>query len=129
MHELSYAEGVLEAALRRAAGRPVARLGVRIGCVHRVVAEAFAQSFTIAAVGTEAAQAEVELVVVSAHAQCSHCHHRFTTEDPASACEACGSLDVAVSGGDEVTLEWLQYASVREPASEPVHEHTHSGGH
>ncbi len=30
MHEMSYCEGVLEAVLRRASGRPVARVGVRI---------------------------------------------------------------------------------------------------
>ena len=51
VHEMSYCEGVLEAVERRAAGRPVARVGVRIGAVHRVVADAFEQSFQIAAAG------------------------------------------------------------------------------
>ena len=40
MHEMSYCEGVLEAVEKRAKGRPVVRVGVRIGAVHRVVADA-----------------------------------------------------------------------------------------
>jgi hypothetical protein len=40
VHEMSYCEGVLEAVERRAAGRAVSRVGVRIGAVHRGVADA-----------------------------------------------------------------------------------------
>ncbi|MGB8652435.1 MAG: hydrogenase maturation nickel metallochaperone HypA [Mycobacteriales bacterium] len=127
MHELSYAEAALEAVERRAHGRRVARVGVRIGCVHRVVAAAFAHSFALAAVGGVAEQALTELTVVPAQGHCWDCSEDFTTSDPGSACPRCGSLEVVVTGGDEVVLEWLEYVDGREGAGEPVAAHTHGG--
>ncbi len=126
MHELGYAEGVLEAVLRRSAGRPVARVGVRIGAVHRVAAEAFAQSFHLAAAGGPAAGAVTEIVVVPVRGHCMDCRTDFSAADPSPACPSCGSLDVAVEGGDEVVLEWLECAG---PAADgpqgavPAHNH------
>ena len=116
MHEMSYCEGVLEAVNRRAQGRRVVRVGVRIGAVHRVVAEAFQQSFELAAAGGPAAGASTEVTVVPAHGLCMDCRHDFQALDASPACPSCGSLDVAVEGGDEVILEWLEYA---DPAQAP----------
>ena len=82
MHEMSYCEGVVEAVERRAAGRPVARVGVRIGAVHRVVADAFEQSFQIAAVGGPAEGAATQLVVVPVHGHCMDCRNDFASTDP-----------------------------------------------
>lgn len=128
MHEMSYCEGVVEAVERRAAGRPVARVGVRIGAVHRVVAEAFAQSFQMAAAGGPAEGATTELVVVPVHGHCMDCRADFDSPDPSPACPACGCLDVAVVGGDEMILEWLQYtdtAVAPDSSAELVPAHTH----
>jgi len=132
VHEMSYCEGVVEAVERRAGGRSVARVGVRIGAVHRVVAEAFEQSFQIAAAGGPAEGAVTELVVVPVHGHCMDCRSDFDSPDPSPACPTCGSLDVAVEGGDEVILEWLQYADVSQAADsarivpdELVPAHTH----
>jgi hydrogenase nickel incorporation protein HypA/HybF len=129
VHEMSYCEGVLEAVERRAQGRTVARIGVRIGAVHRVVADAFQQSFEIAASGGPAAGARTEIVLVPVQGHCMDCRRDFDSRDPAPACPACGSLDVAVEGGDEVVLEWLAYADGRQPAVRPdqlVTAHTHA---
>ena len=127
MHELSYCEGVLEAVLRRAGDRPVAAVGVRIGAVHRVVADAFQQSFGLAAAGTPAEGARTELIVLPVHGHCMDCRQDFHAQDPAPACPRCGSLDVAVEGGDEVVLEWIRYADPSPPELPDlrVHEHTH----
>lgn len=129
MHEMSYCEGVVEAVERRARGRRVVAVGVRIGAVHRVVDKAFAQSFEIAAAGGAAAEADVHLTVVPAHGHCMDCRADFATPDPTPACPHCGSLEVAVDGGDEVILEWLEFA---DPAleggdvAEHVPPHTHA---
>jgi hydrogenase nickel incorporation protein HypA/HybF len=142
VHELSYCEGVLEAVLKRAGDRPVAAIGVRIGAVHRVVTDAFQQSFEIAAVGTPAQTARTELTVLPVHGHCMDCRSDFHATDPAPACPDCGSLDVAVDGGDEVVLEWIRYVdtasstpsdtasdtasdAASEVSGERVHEHTH----
>jgi len=125
---MSYCEGVLEAVYRRAAGRPVARVGVQIGAVHRVVPDAFQQSFQLAAAGGPAEHATTELVVVPVHGHCMDCRHDFHSPDPALACPLCGSLDVAVEGGDEVILEWLEYvdtAATADRSAELVPAHTH----
>lgn len=124
---MSYCEGVLEAVERRAAGRPVARIGVRIGAIHRVVAAAFEQSFQIAAVGGPAEGATTDLVVLPVHGHCMNCRFDFQATDPAPACPRCGTLEVAVEGGDEVVLEWLEYVEVAaaDRSGEPIQPHTH----
>ena len=105
-------------------------VGVRIGAVHRVVDKAFQQSFEIAAAGGAAAEADVVLTVVPAHGHCMDCRAEFETPDPAPACPQCGSLDVAVDGGDEVMLEWLEFADPAldgrdVPELVPPHTHAH----
>ncbi|MCU1677639.1 MAG: hydrogenase expression/synthesis HypA [Frankiales bacterium] len=132
MHEMSYCEGVLDAVMRRARGRRVVRIGVRIGAVHRVVAEAFEQSFQMAAAGGPADGAATELVVVPVNGHCMDCRNEFEAADPSPACPACGSLDVATHGGDEVVLEWIEYGAADDDAgngterpSEFVPAHTH----
>ncbi|HET9289505.1 MAG TPA: hydrogenase/urease maturation nickel metallochaperone HypA, partial [Actinomycetes bacterium] len=52
MHELGLCEGILEAVERRAAGRRVNRVRVRVGAQHRVVESAFDQSFALVSQGT-----------------------------------------------------------------------------
>jgi hydrogenase nickel incorporation protein HypA/HybF len=127
VHEMSYSQAVLEAVQRRAAGRRVVRIGVRIGVVHRVLAEAFEQSFQLAAAGGPAQGATTELVAVPVHGHCLDCRADFTSPDPSPSCPSCGSLDVAAEGGDEVVLEWLQYADAAAAAvSELVPPHTHT---
>ncbi|MEP7053758.1 MAG: hydrogenase maturation nickel metallochaperone HypA [Actinomycetota bacterium] len=126
MHEISYCEGVADAVLRRAQGRPVARIGVRIGVVHRVVAAAFQQSFELVAAGGPAEGATTELVVVPVKGSCRDCGTLFEATDPAPACPRCGSFDVEAEGGDEVVLEWIEYRDVEvERPDERVPEHTH----
>lgn len=128
MHELSYCEGVAEAVLRRAAGRPVSRIGVRIGAVHRVVPEAFQQSFELVAAGGPAAGATTVLVVVPVQGSCCTCGAAFEAPDLAPACPACGSLEVTVDGGDEVVLEWIEYRDpAREQPVELVPDPTYAG--
>jgi len=136
VHEMGYCEGVLEAVERRASGRQVVGVGVRIGAVHRVVADAFQQSFSMAAAGGIAAEAQTEVVVVPVRGHCMDCRSEFDSADPSPACPACGSLDVAVVGGDEVVLEWLEYAEDgAEPADDrtnelvPAHTHDHPHDH
>lgn len=117
MHELGYCEAVVDAVARRAQGRPVARVGVRIGSTHRIVPAAFEQSFQLVAAGGVADGAGTEVVVVPAAAHCRECGDDFSASDPSPACPHCGGLDVAVEGGDEVTLEWLEY---RADAADPT---------
>jgi hydrogenase nickel incorporation protein HypA/HybF len=136
MHEISYCESVLEAVLRRADGRPVRRIGVRAGSLHRLVPAAFEQSFQLVAAGTLADGASTEVLAVPATAICRTCGNRFDTPDPVASCPSCGGFEVDLEGGDEFTLIWLEYADAaasttptpeprRERAAERITEHTH----
>lgn len=109
MHEMGYCAGILEAVERRAAGRPVRRIGVRIGTLHRVVPEVFEQSFQLLAAGGVADGAGAEVQVTPVRAACASCGHEFDAAEPAPACPECASLQVRASGGDEVVLAWLEY--------------------
>jgi hydrogenase nickel incorporation protein HypA/HybF len=105
VHELGLCGGILEAVERRAAGRRVTRVRVRVGAQHRVVPSAFDQSFALVAQGTVADGAAVDLVVVPVAVRCLDCGHEAEATDPLAACPACGGLDLETEGGDELILE------------------------
>ena len=117
MHELGLCADVVEAVERRAQGRPVARVKVRVGCFHHVHPEAFDQSFAVAAAGGTVEGAQAELVVIAARATCAACGHTCETGEPLLACPACGGLDVELSGGDELILESIEYREEGQCAS------------
>jgi hydrogenase nickel incorporation protein HypA/HybF len=48
-------------------------------------------------------------VLVPARGRCGGCGAEFDAPDPLAACPACGGLDVAFTGGDELTLESIEY--------------------
>jgi Zn finger protein HypA/HybF involved in hydrogenase expression len=64
MHEIGYCEAILGAVERRAAGRRVTRVKVRIGDLHAVAEPALAQSFELVAAGSVADGAAIDLVTV-----------------------------------------------------------------
>jgi hydrogenase nickel incorporation protein HypA/HybF len=109
VHEIGYCEGVLEAVERRANGRRVARIGVRMGTMHRIQADAFEQSFQLVAAGGVADGATASVVTVPARGTCRACGHQFESEDSAPACPQCGDPLPVIEGGDEVVLEWIEY--------------------
>jgi hydrogenase nickel incorporation protein HypA/HybF len=108
VHELGLCEGIVEAVERRAAGRRVTGVRVRVGALHRVSGPAFDQAFSMVSMGTVAEDAEVDLVVVPVGIACRACGRLSESEDAHAACPGCGSPDVEVSGGDELTLESIR---------------------
>lgn len=111
MHEYGLCESILDAVERRADGRRVQRVRVRVGTLHRVVPPAMDQAFALAAEGTVADGANVELVTVAVRVRCLACDHAADSEDALSLCPACGSADVELLGGDDLILESIQLAS------------------
>lgn len=109
MHEIGYCDGVLEAVERRAAGRAVARIGVRVGALHRIVPTAFQHSFQHVAAGGVADGAGTEVVTVLGRAHCHACGSRFASAERMPDCPGCGDVVMDVEGGDEVVLEWVEY--------------------
>jgi D-sedoheptulose 7-phosphate isomerase len=121
MHEFGLCEGVLDAVRKRAAGRQVAAIRIRCGVLHAVDAASMAHAFSVVADGTEAAGAAVDVVTVPASITCRDCGAAGESTDRLSACGACGSVNVQVNGGDELTLESLSYASAADAADSTEH--------
>jgi hydrogenase nickel incorporation protein HypA/HybF len=117
MHEYGLAEGVLDTVRQRAAGRKVAGIRIRFGVKHAVDAESMSQAFTFVAAGTEAEDATVDLVTVPARLACRSCGQDADTSDVLAVCPRCGSEDVEITGGEEMTLESITYESAPAGAS------------
>lgn len=111
MHELGLCEAILHRVEERAGARPVARVRVRVGRLHHVHPEAFDQSFMMAAAGGVAEDAVAELVLIPVVARCSGCGAETEADELITACSACGSVEVELTGGDELTLESIEYVA------------------
>src|SRR5437016_13385250 len=81
MHEWGYCEGILEAVQRRAAGRRVKRARVRVGVLHRLNQNALQQAFALAASGSEAQDAILDLAFVPARWRCHLCQEESEGAD------------------------------------------------
>ncbi|HXA57979.1 MAG TPA: hydrogenase/urease maturation nickel metallochaperone HypA [Streptosporangiaceae bacterium] len=64
MHEIGFCEALLDAVEKRAAGRPVTHVKVRIGTWHRVAEPALVVGFELVSAGSVADGAAIELVTV-----------------------------------------------------------------
>jgi hydrogenase nickel incorporation protein HypA/HybF len=108
VHELAIADSVVTIASRHAAGRPVARVELRVGHLRQVVPSALTFAFELLAAGTELEGAELAIEEVAATASCRACGREAELEGFPARCEACGSLDVEVAGGDELLVDALE---------------------
>ncbi|MCW3840544.1 hydrogenase maturation nickel metallochaperone HypA [Micromonospora yasonensis] len=113
MHETGLSEAIVAAVVRRAAGRRVTGLRVRIGG-HSVDRDVVTQGIQVAAVGTVVADAALDLVLEPMTVRCHECGRSARVDDHLAmvACPACGGIDVEVSGSDDVVLESITVDSV-----------------
>jgi hydrogenase nickel incorporation protein HypA/HybF len=106
VHETGLCEAIVAATLRRAAGRRVTAVRVRVGG-HPVDPATVSQGIQLAAVGTVAEDLAVDLVLVPMTVRCLTCGHAGPVDDHLEtvACRRCAGVDIEVSGSDEVLLE------------------------
>lgn len=106
MHEMGLSQAILDAALRRANGRRLTGVRVRVGG-HPVDPDVINHGFQVAAAGTLAADARVDVVMEPMTARCLSCGYEGDGSDPlaTSICRACGGVDVEVTGDEHVVLE------------------------
>ena len=109
MHELGLCRSIVEAVERGAGDRSVARVRVQVGHLHHVHPEAIQESFAVAATGTVAEDAVVELVLLPLRARCTDCETEWECDQPPIACDLCGSAGPEIIGGDELVLESIEY--------------------
>lgn len=110
MTEFGLCDGIVEAVRQRADGRPVARVCVQVGVLHRVGVDDFRREFAKAAEGTEAEKAALDLVIMPVRALCRKCQAESQDKDVITTCPKCGGIDLDLLGGDELVLESIEYA-------------------
>ncbi len=111
MHELGIAQSIFTSVLEEAhahGGGRVTRIGLRIGELSGVNAEALRFSFQVTVQDTELAQAELDIEEVPLGFRCSSCGNEFTVVNYETACPACGSTDTRAARGDELQIADLE---------------------
>jgi hydrogenase nickel incorporation protein HypA/HybF len=90
-------------------GNPrLARVGLRIGEMAGVQADALRFSFEIIVKDTELEQAELDIEHVPLTYRCAACAREFPVDRYEMNCPACGSGDTTAVAGEELHLSYLE---------------------
>ncbi|MGB9624652.1 MAG: hydrogenase maturation nickel metallochaperone HypA [Phycisphaerae bacterium] len=107
MHEFAVAAELVEAALREAQqrhARRIERLECRVGAMRQIVPEMLVDAFALAAEGTPAEGAVLDVKTVALIVICRACGSRCEQREWTYRCPVCGSPDIRLEGGDELLL-------------------------
>ena len=111
MHELSMAQSVLEtlhAELERRPGARLQKVGLRVGELSGVNAEALNFSFGILVQGTELEQVKLEIESSPRRHRCPGCNTVFTVANYDIGCPCCGASRTECVGGQELEFTYLE---------------------
>lgn len=109
MHELAIAEGVVDAVTERLPDAKIACVCLEIGALSGVVADSLRFCFDLATDGTNLAGAHLEISEPAAQCRCGTCGREFEPGGPFMICP-CGSTDVSVLSGEQLTITSVQVA-------------------
>lgn len=108
MHELSVAQGIVEACSERADGARVLRVTLEIGTLTCVLPESLRFCYGIVADGTPLANAELEIRRVPGRSRCRDCGADVAMDDPLTSC-GCGSVNLErPRGGDQLRIKSME---------------------
>jgi hydrogenase nickel incorporation protein HypA/HybF len=108
VHELSIAESVVRIASEHAAGRPVARVELKVGHLRQVVPDALAFAFRLVAEGTAVEGAELVMEEVPPAGRCRRCGTESELDGFPLRCPACQGLDLELLRGEELLVDALE---------------------
>jgi hydrogenase nickel incorporation protein HypA/HybF len=90
--------------MKRADGRPVKRVTVRIGHLRQVVPDALLFGWEVMTETTELKGCELLIEQVPATIECHDCRAETTLDLPVLMCGACGSFEVKLLSGEEFLI-------------------------
>ena len=100
MHELSICSSIADIARRRADGRTVTVINVRVGQLRQIVPDTLVYCWSLISEDTALAGSRIVVESVPARIRCRSCEHTADVGDrPAFACAACGGIDVQIVAG------------------------------
>lgn len=111
MHELSVAQALVDQVddlARQHGAVGVHLIRVRVGPLAGVVADLLATAFPLAAVGSPAETARLELVEAPVRVRCRTCGAETVAKPNNLVCGACGDWRTEVVSGDELILETVE---------------------
>jgi hydrogenase nickel incorporation protein HypA/HybF len=109
VHELALVRSVVEAVRDRVGPRRVRRVRLRVGSLVAVMPDAMRFCFDAATQSTPLEGAVLEIETVRALARCRACGSNFAMDDGLALC-TCGSVDVAVLEGQELSIREVEVA-------------------
>jgi hydrogenase nickel incorporation protein HypA/HybF len=113
MHELSIAQALvteLTEIARREKGARITAVALSVGTLAGVDGEALRFVFPFAAQGTMAEGARLDLKVIPSRLTCKTCGRSAEATPPFAVC-ACGSADVEIAGGRDLTITSVEIES------------------
>lgn len=111
MHELSVAQALVEQVedlARRHGATAVHLIRVRVGPLAGVEPDLLATAFPLAAAGTRAEPARLDLVEAGIRVRCMSCGAESAARPNKLLCAACGGWQTQVVSGDELILETVE---------------------
>jgi hydrogenase nickel incorporation protein HypA/HybF len=109
VHELGIAEEVLAIVAERSAGARVTRVVLEIGALAAVLPDAVRFCFDLAAEGTVAEGARLDIVEVPGRGRCRRCAEEVALDRPVGRC-TCGSWELDWLSGDELRIREMEVA-------------------
>ena len=111
MHALSVCGSIAGIVERRAAGRAVRVIHVRVGQLRQIVPDTLAYCWDLLSADTALAGARLEVESIAARIRCRACGRTADLGDlPVFACGGCMSTDVEVVAGEEFLITALDLA-------------------
>jgi len=103
VHELAITQSVVDEVRSRAGSRPVHRVRLRVGALTAIAPGSMLFCFDLVTAGTVLEGATLDIEVSPGQGTCRSCGASVTLPDPLPLCP-CGSADVAVLAGRELTI-------------------------
>jgi len=111
MHEIGIASAILDAGEAERACRPgskLVKIGVRIGVLSGVDVEALRFALSALTANTELAGVTFDLQSCTRQNRCLACGCEFKSGICSGCCPSCSSENVALLGGDELDLAYIE---------------------
>jgi hydrogenase nickel incorporation protein HypA/HybF len=116
VHEIGLCEEIVAATVREAAGRDVRAVRVTVRG-HPVDREVVDLGFRLAAAGTVAEGADLDVLTEPPVVQCRTCGNRAAAASALAmvACPACGGVDVDAEDSEGLVVDWIRFAEAERP--------------
>jgi hydrogenase nickel incorporation protein HypA/HybF len=113
MHELSICGSIADIVTRRAEGRPVEIIHVRVGQLRQVVPDTLVFCWSVVSADTTLAGSRIDVETVPARVTCRGCGSTNDIGDfPILLCPSCEGADAELIAGEEFLVTALDLAEV-----------------